>query len=98
MIRKKSVVVNGFAEAAPTRAKQGKDMNMISFSKTARKNFDFLQITNEWIQNKITIWELSGNSETYLPKRLFLLSETSWAAREQESDGQRKGGLFRADE
>jgi len=37
MIRKKSVVVNGFAEAAPTRAKQGKDMNMISFSKTARK-------------------------------------------------------------
>jgi hypothetical protein len=35
--RKKSVVVNGFAEAAPTRAKQGKDSHMISFSRRARK-------------------------------------------------------------
>jgi len=35
-IRKESVFVNGFAEAAPTRAKQGKDSHMILFSKTAR--------------------------------------------------------------
>ncbi len=40
-IRKESVVVNGFAEAAPTRAKQGKDSHMILFSKTARKFFNF---------------------------------------------------------
>ena len=33
MKRKKSVVVNGFAEAAPTRAKQGKDSHMIFFQK-----------------------------------------------------------------
>ena len=38
-IRKESVFVNGFAEAAPTRAKQGKDSHMILFSKTARNFF-----------------------------------------------------------
>lgn len=39
--RKESVVVNGFAEAAPTRAKQGKDSHMILFSKKGEKNFSF---------------------------------------------------------
>ena len=43
-IRKESVVVTGFAEAAPTRAKQGKDSHMILFSKTARKKFDVIPI------------------------------------------------------
>ena len=43
-VRKESVVVNVFAEAAPTKAKQGKNIHMILFSKKARKFFIFIGI------------------------------------------------------
>jgi hypothetical protein len=41
-VRKESVVVNGFAEAAPTKAKQGKDSHMILFLKRREKILFFL--------------------------------------------------------